>query len=204
MSAWKALDAARYAFALLLAATLPPAVLLWVAIHPFASFWRRLGPAWTYGILGLPVIGYMAFTWACRRFLLGRDLGTSAVAAAAAVALFAAGFRVSRARRRLLNFANLSGFPELSRKRYPGTLLTGGVYARVRHPRYVEVTLASLSYALFANHSGVYVILALSLLALLLVVELEERELRRRFGAAYEEYSRRVPRFVPRWKGGRP
>jgi protein-S-isoprenylcysteine O-methyltransferase Ste14 len=28
------------------------------------------------------------------------------------------------------------------------------------------------------------------------VVRLEERELRERFGTAYEEYCRRVPRFV--------
>jgi protein-S-isoprenylcysteine O-methyltransferase Ste14 len=191
---------ARYVIGFLLLASLPPAILLWVAIHPFAAFWRRMGPALTYGILGVPVIGYMVFTWACRRFLLGRDLGTSAVAIVAAVALFAAGIAISRVRRQQLNLAKLSGFPELSEKLYPGKLLEEGVYARVRHPRYVEVTMVSLSYALFANYSGVYVILGLCLLMLLFVVELEERELHRRFGAAYEEYCRRVPRFVPRRK----
>jgi protein-S-isoprenylcysteine O-methyltransferase Ste14 len=31
------------------------------------------------------------------------------------------------------------------------------------------------------------------------VVVLEERELRHRFGPVYEEYSRRVPRFIPKF-----
>jgi protein-S-isoprenylcysteine O-methyltransferase Ste14 len=37
--------------------------------------------------------------------------------------------------------------------------------------------------------------------ALFLVVILEERELRQRFGDAHVEYCRRVPRFVPRRAG---
>jgi len=36
-----------------------------------------------------------------------------------------------------------------------------------------------------------------------LIVQLEERELRERFGTEYEAYCRRVPRFVP-VRGRRP
>jgi protein-S-isoprenylcysteine O-methyltransferase Ste14 len=56
-------------------------------------------------------------------------------------------------------------------------------------------------FALIANYLVLYVMLALLVPAIWLVVVLEERELRRRFGAAYAEYSRRVPRFIPR-RGG--
>jgi protein-S-isoprenylcysteine O-methyltransferase Ste14 len=81
-------------------------------------------------------------------------------------------------------------------------LLTDGIYARMRHPRYVEVVLGTLVYCLIANYVGAYIVLGASVPVLYVVALLEERELRRRFGAAYEAYARRVPRFVPR-PGGR-
>jgi len=46
-----------YLFAFLVLAS---AILLWVAIYPFTSFWRRFGPVWTYVLLGIPVAGYEA------------------------------------------------------------------------------------------------------------------------------------------------
>jgi hypothetical protein len=53
------------------------------------------------------------------------------------------------------------------------------------------------SYALFVNHAGVCVATVAGIPALSLVVVLEERELRERFGAEYAEYCRRVPGFLP-------
>jgi protein-S-isoprenylcysteine O-methyltransferase Ste14 len=83
--------------------------------------------------------------------------------------------------------------------------LTEGIYARLRHPRYVEVTLWTLGYSLIANYTGVYLLWLLSLPTLHLVVLLEERELRQRFGASYDAYARRVPRYLPkRERGGAP
>ncbi|MCU0276583.1 MAG: isoprenylcysteine carboxylmethyltransferase family protein [Acidobacteria bacterium] len=199
----KALNAARFVLAFFVVAFQPPAVLLWVAIHPFASFWRRLGPAWTYSLLGIPVAGYVAIAWVLRDFLLGRDLGASPPLMVLAAILAVTGSWLNRQRRKQLTFANLSGMAELSLRHYPGRLLTEGIYSRLRHPRYVEVHFFVLAYALFANYTGAYAVAVLSLLLMLWVVPLEERELRRRFGKEYEEYCRRVPRFAPRWRGGR-
>jgi protein-S-isoprenylcysteine O-methyltransferase Ste14 len=36
-------------------------------------------------------------------------------------------------------------------------------------------------------------------LLMLVAIAFEEREMRGRFGAEFEEYARRVPRFVPRF-----
>jgi protein-S-isoprenylcysteine O-methyltransferase Ste14 len=85
-----------------------------------------------------------------------------------------------------------------------GTLLIhdhgNQVYAWVRHPRYIQVALALLGFTLIANYLAPYVIFALWLPVLYLIIRIEERELRDRFGQAYEEYCRKVPWFMPRMR----
>ena len=51
---------------------------------------------------------------------------------------------------------------------------------------------------LISNHLALYGVFALWLPGVWLIAVLEERELRVRFGAEYDTYCRRVPRFVPR------
>lgn len=198
------MNTARYVIAVLLLVALPPGVLLWYVIHPLVGFWRRLGPVWTYAILTAPVLGMMALLYRARDTLLGTDLGTSIPLIALAVVCFVVGAVITFKRRRYLTQKVLAGVPELRRVASDrGTLLTEGIYAKIRHPRYVEIVFWVAAYACFANYVGLYVLLVLTLPALYLVVLLEERELRDRFGAEYEEYCRRVPRFVPRRAGGR-
>ena len=55
-----------------------------------------------------------------------------------------------------------------------------------------------LGCAAIANHVGTWLLWALCFPGVHLVVRLEERELRERFGTAYEAYCRRVPRYLPR------
>jgi protein-S-isoprenylcysteine O-methyltransferase Ste14 len=88
----------------------------------------------------------------------------------------------------------------LAPDRYPQRLVTEGLHARVRHPRYLQFLLVIAGFALLANHLCLYLALLLWLPGAWLIVILEEKELRDRFGPAYEEYSHRVPRFFPRWR----
>ena len=192
------MNTARYIFALVVVLAYPPGLLLWLAIHPFAGFWRRLGPVWTYSILGVPTLAYMVGAFLARDWILAVDFGMSYLLMALAVLALLAGARIAIRRRKHLTFVVLSGLPELSGRRYPGRLLTEGPYARIRHPRYVEALLWTLGYALFANYLGPYLVIAGALPVIYLIVVLEERELRDRFGEQYIEYCRRVPRFVPR------
>ena len=191
----------RYILALLVVVCVPPGVVLWLVIHPLTGFWRRLGPGWTYAILSVPAAGLMVALFLARRTVLGADLGTNGWLIALAVPCAVLWIALALKRRRRLSFRVLAGWPELSRED-PGVLLTDGIYGRMRHPRYVEVVLGTLVYCLIANYAGAYIVLAESIAVLFVVVLLKERELRRRFGQAYEEYARRVPRFLPR-VGGR-
>jgi hypothetical protein len=195
----RAVNTARYVVAVVLLVSVPPGVLLWLAIHPFVGFWRRLGPVWTYVILSVPVIAMMLGLYLARDTLLGADLGTSVPLIVLAVVCLVPGLSIARKRRRYLTKKILSGVPELRRDAANrGRLLTEGIYGKVRHPRYIEFLCWVGSYAFFANHAGLYVMLVLTLPTLYLIVLLEERELRDRFGKEYEEYCRRVPRFVPK------
>jgi protein-S-isoprenylcysteine O-methyltransferase Ste14 len=195
------MDILRYILALLVVVCVPPGVALWLVIHPLAGFWRRLGPGWTYAILSVPTLGAMAALFLARRITLGADLGTNWWLIALAIPCAVFWIAVAIQRRRRLTFRVLAGWPELLRDQ-PGVLLTDGIYATMRHPRYVEVVLGTAAYCLVANYVGAYIVLAASIAMLYVVVVLEERELRRRFGEAYDAYAQRVPRFIPRYSRG--
>ena len=192
------MDTARYVVALMVMIALPPGLALWFCIHPFASFWRKFGTAWTYTLLAPPMLALSGGLFAIRETIAGVDYGTSYVTIALGGLSLVASIILALKRRRLLTTRILVGMPELSERQYPGKLLTEGIYSRIRHPRYVEIVFGVLGYALFANYLGAYVAAALLVPMLYLIVLLEERELRERFGAEYDEYARRVPRFVPR------
>jgi protein-S-isoprenylcysteine O-methyltransferase Ste14 len=189
---------ARYAMGTLMAIMVPPALLYWFILHPFVGFWRRVGPRGTFWLLGIFLVGGAAALYPFRDALLGRDLGTNPVTTILALALLAVSARVSRLRRRHLKLRTLAGLPEVSPERHGIGLLTEGIYGRIRHPRYVEFALGFLGWALFADYLGLYLLAAAAFATLYLIVLLEERELRARFGEAYVHYSSRVPRFVPR------
>ena len=111
-----------------------------------------------------------------------------------------AGGYIAKQRRKYLTQRVLVGTPELSTTD-PGKLLTEGIYARTRNPRYLEFLLLCFVYVAFANYSGAWIVYLLTFPAIHLVVLLEEPELRDRFGAEYEEYCRRVPRYIPARRG---
>jgi protein-S-isoprenylcysteine O-methyltransferase Ste14 len=59
--------------------------------------------------------------------------------------------------------------------------------------------LGVFAYAAFSNYLGAYLVAAGTVPLLHLIVLLEERELRDRFGEEYEAYLTHVPRYIPRW-----
>lgn len=176
----------------------PPFALFWFFVHPFTRRWRRLGPAKAYPILAAILVTMMVILYQFRVPLLRAHSPVSRPLTALAAFVFLASLALGVLRTRRLSPAVLFGIPQLSDRAYPGVLVTDGVYAYLRHPRYVQVLLGLAAVALFTNYLTVYIIAAAYLPIMYLVVLLEERELRERFGEQYEDYAKRVPRFFPR------
>jgi protein-S-isoprenylcysteine O-methyltransferase Ste14 len=126
------------------------------------------------------------------------DFGTNPILIAWAVPILAASIVLRLQISRQLRFTTLGGLPELAPENHPQALLTEGIYSRVRHPRYIEVLLVMACLALVANTLAAYVNWIVGIPSVLAIVRLEERELHDRFGAEFDAYCARVPRFLPR------
>ncbi|HEX8241007.1 MAG TPA: isoprenylcysteine carboxylmethyltransferase family protein [Allosphingosinicella sp.] len=115
--------------------------------------------------------------------------GAAAVAGlmAAAVLLFSSAARAMGANWSLI-----------ARTRADHELVTGGVFAHVRHPIYLAMGLFLLALAVGLGHEASLLFAApLFALGTWIRVREEERLLRARFGDAYERYAASVKRFVP-------
>lgn len=192
------MDTARYVVALITIVPVPSAILFWIVVHPNARFWRRLGLSLSYTLLVALMVAVAVGVYLVREPILSVEYGTNYVLVALAVPIYAAAVWLSVRIRRHLTFPMFVGVPELKARSDGGGLLTEGVYARVRHPRYVAVLLGLTAAALFSNYLALYLLIPFSAAGLVMIVLLEEKELVERFGAEYEEYRDRVPMFVPR------
>ena len=196
------MNSIRYFLALILVVTLPPLFFYWLLIHPFINFWRAKGIGVTYSVVLTIIAAGLLGLFSIRHHLLAIDLGTNYVLAGLGILCLALSGMMRFALHRHLTLSTLLGLPEIAPDRYPRTLVTEGLYARIRHPRYVQVVIALTGYALIANYLASYLVVALWIPAIYIIVVLEERELRDHFGKVYEDYCRRVPRFMPRLGGG--
>jgi protein-S-isoprenylcysteine O-methyltransferase Ste14 len=170
-----------------------PIPVYWLILHPFNSFWRsRVRAAFLFAGLTAWTCGGVVL-WYFRHALLAATrppwfaIAAGFVLIAIEVYLFV---RVERelGSRRLVGHAELTG---------TGEMFSGGLYARVRHPRYAGMFSAVLGAALLAGTPVLWTVLAIWCPFALLVIRLEEMELSVRFGPAYEAYRKSVPAFLP-------
>ena len=112
---------------------------------------------------------------------------------AAGTVLFAAG-----------GYFGVAGVAVLGRNRtaYPqpredSELVQHGVYARVRHPLYTSVMLASLGWALIWQSAASFIVALVLIPFFHAKARREECWLREKF-SDYADYMKRVPRFLPR------
>jgi protein-S-isoprenylcysteine O-methyltransferase Ste14 len=170
-----------------------PIPLYWFVVHPQVKFWRRH-----------PKAGYITgllLSWApvtpClvifRRQLFRNDWPPMWEITLGLALIVFEGWIFWRVKRDL-GGARLVGSTELSGG---GEIMHQGIYAHIRHPRYAGSFLAILGACFLAGARAMWIAAAVWSLLTLVAIALEERELRARFGAPYEAYCRRVPRFLP-------
>jgi len=83
----------------------------------------------------------------------------------------------------------------------PKELVATGFYRYVRNPMYVGVLLMLIGHFLWFEFVWLIAYAVIAFLIVHVFVTLyEEPTLRRKFGASYEEYLNRVPRWIPRFK----
>ena len=83
----------------------------------------------------------------------------------------------------------------------PSELVAVGPYRFVRNPMYVAGLVTLLGWILWSPSLSLILAFFLFIFATHLFVTLyEEPTLRKNFGAAYEDYCRQVPRWMPKFK----
>ena len=194
------MNSVRYFLALFLVISLPSLFLYWLLVHPFVNFWRGQGIGITYGSLLTIITAGMLGLFSLRHFLLSIEYGTNYWLLAFGLLCLTLAGMMRFVIQKKLTMKVLLGVPEIAPDRFPRELITDGIYARVRHPRYVQLLIALLGYSLITNYLAVYLIVALWVPGIYIIVLLEEKELHDHFGETYQAYCRQVPRFLPKLK----
>jgi protein-S-isoprenylcysteine O-methyltransferase Ste14 len=78
-----------------------------------------------------------------------------------------------------------------------GKLAESGAYARIRHPQYTGLILIMVGFLLQWPTLATLVMFPVLLYVYRRLAIREEREVRAQFGAAYDAYAARTPRFLP-------
>jgi len=89
-----------------------------------------------------------------------------------------------------------------NRQVWANELVDGGMFAHCRNPLYLANLLLILGLAIVHNGWAMYLVaVPVFVLAYVCIVSAEEQYLRGRFGDAYDDYCRRVPRWIPSLRG---
>lgn len=193
------MDAVRYYLALILVMTYPPAFGLWFLVHPFIGFWRRVGVKATFAFSTVVFAAVCYSIFRGRHTLMAVDYGTNWFLFGSGLLLYGLAAVVEKQCRKHLTLRTLVGIPELKAPQEgPGSLLDEGIYARVRHPRYLGVMLGGTGVAMITNYLAAYLLMLALIPVVYALTAIEEKELRQRFGDDHARYCERVPRIIPR------
>jgi protein-S-isoprenylcysteine O-methyltransferase Ste14 len=169
----------------------------WLAVHPFASFWRAyrrnpfalLVPMW---IALWIVVGLLTAPW---RHVRIYNTTTTWLPASA---LFIAGIWIYRRSGLGFTWSQLGGLPEIRQSSQQQPFAATGIRAHVRHPIYLGHLLEMLAWTVGSGLAVCFALTAIAILTGAWMIVREDRELESRFGEGYRRYKDNVPAMFPR------
>ena len=87
-----------------------------------------------------------------------------------------------------------------SKEEGKGRLVTGGIYAYVRHPQYTGFLLTTLGMIVYWATIPVLIMWPILALKYYRLAKREEREMEKEFENDYTKYKRKTPMFIPFWR----
>ena len=188
------LEKAIRLIAIVLLAFEMPVPIYWLMLHTPVAFWRRhIQAAFPVAVLGAwGIVDVLLYRF--RLELFRRDVSFwPAVVGVVLIAFDVFAFSTSEA---VLGGRRIVGHSELAGSR---ELIARGLYARVRHPRYLGMMAGVFGSCVIVALAPLWAASLLWLAATLLMIRAEERELRTRLGPSYAAYAEHVPALLP-WR----
>ena len=168
----------------------------WFLIHPRAEYWRAqrrspylvLLPAW---MLMWAIALAATARW---RHVHVYSISWSWLLA---ILLFGIGFWLYAQSKRNFSARQLGGSPEVVSGHREQRLVTSGIRARVRHPVYLAHLCEMLAWSIGTGLVVCYCLTVFALLTGAVMIQMEDKELERRFGDDYRIYKKSVPAVIP-------
>jgi len=175
-----------------------PVPIYWLILHNRVFFWRKhiraAFPVAVFAAWG--IIDFLLYRF--RLELFRRDgLSWLALVGMALIAFDVFAFCKSES---VLGGRRIVGHSELAGSR---ELIVRGLYARVRHPRYLGMMSGVVGACLVIALPPLWAASIVWLVLALLAIRAEEHELKTRLGPAYAAYAERVPALLPFRLGSR-
>jgi protein-S-isoprenylcysteine O-methyltransferase Ste14 len=169
-----------------------PVPIYWLVLHGPVSFWRghRRG-ALPVAVLAAWGVGDAILFWFHRELFRFDAMGWPEFLGLLLIAFDVFVFSTCEAAlggRRIVGQSELDGSREL---------IAHGLYARVRHPRYLGMMAGVFGACLIIATPALWAAGIGWLLLALITIRAEERELHARLGPTYAAYSEQVPALLP-------
>jgi protein-S-isoprenylcysteine O-methyltransferase Ste14 len=171
--------------------------LFWLMVHPRAHVWREregspfrvLVPAWIVMWIG---VGALTGPWR------GVALYSTPWTWIPAVLLFAAGVFIYSRSGAHFSWAQLGGLPEVRPNHRDDRLVTTGIRSRVRHPVYLAHLCEMLAWSTGTGLVVCWLLTAFAIATGAVMIQMEDAELERRFGAPFTKYRLSVGAVLPK------